>query len=228
MSISSRQSEILNLLIEEYIQTAKPVSSERMCQKGFDLSSATMRIELGHLNDDGYLYQPHISAGRVPTDKGYRFFVDSLREVKEELDLMEQLIEMRKSVVWELLSRLTRLISEEASTFVLGGVPERGVFFKEGWDEVLSEPEFERGDLGVEFARLVGSLQDRSENGYGELDVFIGSENPFGPSEEFSLVLSCCPMEDQRSILAIMGPKRMSYDKNIGLMKSVKKFLEHL
>lgn len=77
--MDDRKAAILRAVVEEYIQTAQPVGSSHVAREtGLAVSSATVRNEMGQLERDGYLYQPHTSAGRVPTDKGYRFFVDSL------------------------------------------------------------------------------------------------------------------------------------------------------
>ena len=79
--ITERQNQLLNGIITEYINSAKPVSS-RLLEKKYDfgVSPATIRIEMQKLTDKGFLHQPHTSAGRVPTDRGYRFFVDNLLE----------------------------------------------------------------------------------------------------------------------------------------------------
>ncbi len=78
MVITERQSKILNTLIQEYINTANPVGSEFLVEKhNFKVCPATLRNEMQKLTESGYLCQPHTSAGRVPTNKGYRFFVDS-------------------------------------------------------------------------------------------------------------------------------------------------------
>jgi len=77
--LDDRKASILRAVVEEYIETAQPVGSARIAQvKGVNVSSATVRNELSVLERDGYLVQPHTSAGRIPTDKGYRFFVDHL------------------------------------------------------------------------------------------------------------------------------------------------------
>lgn len=77
--LDSRKAAILRVVVEEYIETAQPVGSAAVARlPGLAVSSATVRNEMGILERDGYLVQPHTSAGRVPTDKGYRFFVDSL------------------------------------------------------------------------------------------------------------------------------------------------------
>ncbi len=77
--LDDRKSAILRAVVECYIRTAQPVSSAYVAELGeLSVSPATVRNEMGLLEQEGYLFQPHASAGRVPTDKGYRFFVDSL------------------------------------------------------------------------------------------------------------------------------------------------------
>jgi heat-inducible transcriptional repressor len=77
--LDERKSTILRAVVSEYIHTAQPVGSSRVSRTpGIDVSSATVRNDMAQLEADGYLYQPHTSAGRVPTDKGYRAFVDEL------------------------------------------------------------------------------------------------------------------------------------------------------
>lgn len=75
--LEERKAAILRAVVEQYIETAQPVGSARVAE-GVGVSSATVRNEMVHLEQQGYLAQPHTSAGRVPTDKGYRFFVDSM------------------------------------------------------------------------------------------------------------------------------------------------------
>lgn len=90
--LTGRQQEILGIVVREYIATARPISSEIICQRySLGVSPATIRNEFAELIDLGYLMQPHISAGRVPTAKGYRYFVEKLME-ESELSLSEQLM----------------------------------------------------------------------------------------------------------------------------------------
>src|SRR5436305_4562619 len=76
--LDERKAAILRAVVEEYIETAQPVGSGHIAP-AVNVSSATVRNDMAALEHDGYLRQPHTSAGRVPTDKGYRYFVDSLR-----------------------------------------------------------------------------------------------------------------------------------------------------
>jgi heat-inducible transcriptional repressor len=77
--LDDRKASILRAVVEEYIKTAQPVGSAHVAERAdLGVSSATVRNDMGVLEREGYLVQPHTSAGRVPTDKGYRFFVDTL------------------------------------------------------------------------------------------------------------------------------------------------------
>src|SRR5665213_767483 len=80
-ALNSRRAAILEAVVTEYIGTAEPVGSSHVASApGVQVSSATVRSEMVALEHDGYLVQPHTSAGRIPTDKGYRFFVDHLTQ----------------------------------------------------------------------------------------------------------------------------------------------------
>ena len=88
--LTIRQQDILGILVREYVHTAQPVGSLVITQKyGLSYSSATVRNELAYLEEAGYLSQPHTSAGRVPTEKGYRYFVARLMD-EAELPLSER------------------------------------------------------------------------------------------------------------------------------------------
>ena len=80
--IGSRQREILKAIVEEYIKTARPVGSKNLSKK-FKVSSATIRNDMGVLEETGYLEKQHISSGRVPSEAGYRYYVDELLEPKK-------------------------------------------------------------------------------------------------------------------------------------------------
>ena len=78
--LTDRQQQILAFVVREYVENAQPVGSETLRRHGMRVSSATIRNELAALEESGYLTHPHTSAGRVPTEKGYRYFVESLME----------------------------------------------------------------------------------------------------------------------------------------------------
>src|SRR6266513_905315 len=95
-NLSPRAARILAALVSEYIHTAEPVGSARLAQSaGVSVSSATVRNTLAELEELGYLQQPHTSAGRIPTDRGYRFYVDhmidSTRLSSKDVNVIESL-----------------------------------------------------------------------------------------------------------------------------------------
>src|ERR1700730_7399794 len=86
MDNTDRSRRILAALVREYIASGEPVASSLLAgAAGLGVSSATVRNILAQLEDDGFVQQPHTSAGRVPTDRGYRFYVDLLLESKRSL-----------------------------------------------------------------------------------------------------------------------------------------------
>ncbi len=113
--LSQRQKEILQAIIEDYISNAMPVGS-RTISKNFALSSATIRNEMSDLEDLGYLEQPHTSAGRVPSEKAYRFYVDNLLKLStlslNEIEYIQKYYDKRIGQTGEVLSDAARVISD--------------------------------------------------------------------------------------------------------------------
>ncbi len=138
MEITSRKKKILKTVIQEYVMTAKPVGSRTLARRyNFGVSSATIRNEMADLEEAGYLEQPHRSAGRIPSDKGYRFFVDSLMDydglsaqeieaVKREYnDSRQQEIQELIQYTSQMLSDLTRYTSLASSPRVQKSIFQR-------------------------------------------------------------------------------------------------------
>jgi heat-inducible transcriptional repressor len=118
--LSQRQRQILIRVVEEYVATGQPVGSKNLVERaGMQVSSATVRNELAELERLGLLTHPHTSAGRIPTDRGYRYYVDRLLERPEgrpasfPLDLTEARSEVESALqaTTEMLSQVTRLIA---------------------------------------------------------------------------------------------------------------------
>ncbi len=95
--ISERSFEVLRAIVQDYVSTREPVGSKALLERhGFGVSSATIRNDMSILEEEGLIHAPHTSAGRVPTDSGYRVFVDRLNELKQlstaERQAMETLL----------------------------------------------------------------------------------------------------------------------------------------
>jgi len=211
MTLSDRQRDILQKAVFEYIDRAEPVSSGWL-ERQYDMpfSPATIRAEMLQLTEGGYLEQPHTSSGRVPTDKGYRFFVDELRPVELE--------------------------DEQPFGFsALALAYYHRTLWKENWERVLQEPEFSRAELLGNFTKFVSDIEQNSNRirRVRQLEVYIGKENPFSSVGDFSMILSECDFAQgpryqskhgtgrAAGFVAIVGPKRMPYQKNIGFIHSL-------
>ena len=113
--LSERQEKILKLIVEEYIKTIKPVGSKNLCDT-LNVSSATVRNEMQALEENGYLEKTHTSSGRVPSEKGYRYYVDNLMKVKEmtgeEVYNLQKVFDNSKLELGDSISKSLQIISD--------------------------------------------------------------------------------------------------------------------
>lgn len=128
-SLDERKKRILRAVTDDYIDTAEPVGSTTIAKRyELGVSSATIRNEMADLEESGYLYQPHTSAGRVPSDKGYRYYVDVLLEPKkvtsEENKKISQLASHQREAIEKLVRRSTKLLSELTEYISVAIIPE--------------------------------------------------------------------------------------------------------
>ncbi len=235
--LTERQKNILEIVIREYIENAMPISSKYI-EEEYDLqvSPATIRSELYDLIEKGYLYQPYTSSGRIPTDKGYRFFVDLLseKEIKQLEDkVVKEVRKMQKEVEGRVkfLHEFTRLLAHTSSNLTLSYFPRENILLKEGWGSAFRDPEFDDAEKVRDFMGMISDFEENIDSFLpdGKTDcvrIYIGSESPFSKSEDFSVLISSCKVLKRRGIFAFMGPKRMAYDRNIQLAGSIIKLLE--
>ncbi len=121
-----REEKILRMVIQEYVETRKPVGSELVAQKGLPgVSSATIRNTMKKLEEEGYLYQPHASGGRIPTDKAYRFYVDYLSKIQKiavkERERIESEYKQSSAEINRVMAQTCRMLSmmSHSAGFVL-------------------------------------------------------------------------------------------------------------
>jgi transcriptional regulator of heat shock response len=232
--LTERQEKILNIAVKEYVETAQPVSSQELLKKhDFGVSPATIRNEMQKLTDKGFLLQPHTSAGRVPTDKGYRFFVNNLlnKEPNDKKELAPvDWTQNKTDDTFKFIQGLTRHLAEQTRALALNYVEDEDIFWKEGWEEVLREPEFEERDNIIDFTKLLENLEQhigdiKKEPG---LSVYIGGENSYPKAKNFTVISSHYHLPSgEKGVISIIGPKRMEYDKNINLINSLMKLLDN-
>ncbi|MDD5108661.1 MAG: hypothetical protein PHC29_04020 [Candidatus Omnitrophica bacterium] len=234
---SSRRKSVLSSAINRYIKNALPVASEDIAQE-FDLSSATIRNIFSELDDSGYLKHPYTSGGRIPTGKGYRYYVDFLTQQIELMDDEKQRIlkDCRKKMrrLEDALENTSEVISE--ITHFAGIVSflewQEKMFYK-GISRILDQPEFRDVD---KIRLLVGLIEDKkrlldiiNRDFSGKVKVYIGSELGFPEMENCSLVVSSFKMKDQPSgRLAVLGPMRMEYNHIIPTMEYISEVLSQV
>jgi len=234
MELTQRQERVLESIIEEFVKLAEPVSSKLLKRKHkFDISSATIRNEMKALTEAGYLEQPHTSAGRIPTDKSYRFFVNRLlgNKMKERIKVLKEFEKTKRKIEdnHRFIQVLTKNLAHLSSALTICYLEEEDFFFKEGWNEIFKSPEFKDFDYSFEFVNMLNVLEENFKDFFdkGEFQIYIGKEIPFSKSSDFSLIVSECDFpEAHKGFLAILGPKRMPYQRNISLLNSIVKLLE--
>lgn len=238
MEITERQKQILYQVIEEYAETAAPVGSITMA-KLFGVSPATIRAEMARLEALGLIAQPHTSAGRVPTDAGYRYYVNSLGESEmagaiehRSLDRGTHALEVRVSSQ----SRADTAIRGAVDALVeltgnLGLATIGGQLYLSGISRLFTQPEFVDTRRVQAVAKLLDNLEPwLREAAPGEaLNIFIGHENPIGKSSEVSLIISRfkSPFSD-RSYIGVLGPTRQNYARVMALVKRAGEMLEEI
>jgi len=237
--LSQRQQQILIATIEEYVRSAEPVGSKELMERHkLPMSSATIRNVMSELEREGYLYQPHISAGRMPTDKGYRFFVNYVTEKRlQRMDFEEQkqlegeLLKLRLRE--KMLARtLAKLLAAFSNNLAITGLVNEKEYFESGIKQLLTQPDFQNIDEVCQIAEVLDYLDENITELAKELrpkkvKTFIGKENLFTESGDCAIVISQCTLPDgEKGIVAILGPKRMEYKKNISIIEQVTDFLE--
>ena len=238
MGMTERQRQILFAIIEQYAEVAVPVGSVTLA-KLFDVSSATVRAEMARLEEMGLIEQPHTSAGRVPTDAGYRAYVNSLTESGVEsqpdtkLDRSARAIEAR---VHTHQSRADQAIRSAVDSLVeltqnLGLATIGDQLYMSGIGNLFAQPEF----LHTGHVQAVAKLLDNIEPWLREaapnepLNVFIGNENPIGKASGATLIISRfrSPYSD-KSYIGVLGPTRQNYNRVTRLVRHAGAMLEEV
>ena len=246
MNITPRQTQILVAIIEQYAEVASPVGSVTLA-KLFEVSSATIRSEMAKLEELGLITQPHTSAGRIPTDKGYRFYVNRLTEENQGGD--EQILlnasnskdNLRgfraiSSRVSAQNDRADHAIRSAVDSLVeitgnLGLATIGDQLYMNGIYNLFSQPEFESGEAVQSVAQLLDNLEPwlREVAPNEPLNVYIGSENPIGKNSGASLIISKFESPfSENSYIGVLGPTRQNYGKVVRLVQKTGELLEEI
>jgi transcriptional regulator of heat shock response len=233
--MQSRTQDILYAVISEFIRTGEPVSSGQLFKKyNFNVKPATIRNELSVLSDTNYLVQPHTSGGRVPTDKGYRFFVDQIsNRVQEREKRLSKNLQSLSHIIAE--QEYDDFIGNFARSFHALGVvyDSRGTLHKSGlrsfFDSLIQEQYMTDINVVQEIIRDFEEMDQRMQLLTDMLSherqllpsVFVG-KSPITKSPHLSVIADQFDIDGDTFFLAMIGPKRMDYKENIQFFINLK------
>ncbi|MDD2927450.1 MAG: DeoR family transcriptional regulator [Candidatus Omnitrophica bacterium] len=230
----SRRRAVLSATIDKHIRQANPVASEDIAEY-FDLSPATIRNIFAELEDTGYLTHHHTSGGRIPTDKGYRYYVDFLvlqmsllegeknniiREFKKEIRRLEDALEETSG----LISQITHYAG------IVSFLGWQDKMFYKGLSHILDQPEFKDSQkikLLIELIEDKRNLLEIINRDFNDrVKVYIGHELGRPEMENCSLVVSSYRRKNKpQGRLAVLGPVRMEYSHIIPALEYISEVL---
>ncbi len=228
---TERKNRVLANTVSSYINAGVPVSSQELAEY-FDLSPATLRNILAELEDDGYLFHPHTSSGRVPTDKGYRYYVDFLMSgnglSEEQKSLILNGYKSPVSSLEDILEKTSDIIADltHYTAIVSFSQWEDRVFYK-GLSNIFAHAEFHNVE---KLALLVRFLEEKKQvlellnrQLSQPFKVYIGTEIACPCINDVcSLVVSPYRSGKNRNgRIAVLGPRRMSYDSTASTLEFI-------
>lgn len=222
--LKKRHDDVLALIVSRYIETAEPVGS-RFVSRKVGLSSATIRNVMADLEDMGYITHPHTSAGRMPTDKGYRYYINTLMRVRCVTDNMVRAADVQYHralrSLEDVMESTSRLISSLTNYVGITLLAQYEKLYLDGASHILEQPEFR--DIG-KLHDLLRCLEEKSDlfnllsrdADDSRLTIYIGKESHSNHLKDCSIVTRGYKVKGKPAgRLGVIGPKRMMYERVI-------------
>lgn len=230
---TDRRLEILRAIVDEYVETQEPVGSKAIADKrSLGISPATIRNEMAVLEEEGLITQPHTSAGRIPTDRGYRLFVDKLATVKPLSSAERRAIETfleGASDLDDVVRRSAKLLADITKQVAVVKYPKIGD--SHGRQMAISgTANLARSgeDLGTTLSPILEALEEQVvllrllSDAHSTVHVTIGSEQPDTSLQSTSLVTVGYGSD---ASLGILGPTRMDYASSMAAVSTVARYV---
>jgi heat-inducible transcriptional repressor len=219
--MEKRLERVLTCLIEDYIKTAEPVSSQALVNEhAFNVSSATIRNWFALLEQEGYLIQPHTSAGRIPSEEAYTWYVQHLTKQKltgADAHKIHDVVASHDAQ--ERTKQIAKTCVELTKIAVLVGMSESDTYYT-GLSELFSKPEFNDWSRVISMSSVLDQLDQRlnelRKRSYTDPTVLLGEACPFGNACG-SILLSF----PDNTLFVFLGPIRMDYKRAKNVMTSV-------
>jgi transcriptional regulator of heat shock response len=233
---SDRRLEILRAIVDEYVQTQEPVGSKAIAEKNvFGISPATIRNEMALLEEEGLITQPHTSAGRIPTDRGYRLFVDKLATVKPLSNAERRAIETFLSEandLDQLMKRSAKLLADITKQVAVVKYPVTNDSQGRELMAISGTANLARSGDGNSLSNVLEALEEQVvllrllNDAQQTVHVTIGSEQPDANLQSTSLVTVGYGIEaNPLGAVGVLGPTRMDYAGSMAAVSAVARYI---
>jgi heat-inducible transcriptional repressor len=227
--LTARQTQILKSIIDEYIEMAEPVGSASLEKRySLGISPATIRNEMNNLTKLAFLKQPHTSAGRVPTPKAMKFYVNQLMEEKQmsltdEVKAKEEVWDVRNDID-ALFREATHSLAQRTKSLAVGMIDEQNKVWHSGYSNVFSNPEFADLDVCESLFNLIEEVNSINELFFDHdftspVDVLFGEDFGVRALAPVGVVATRFTVRGKNAAIGIIGPVRLSYPTVIPVIR---------
>lgn len=229
--MDDRKKALFSAIIKEHICNCQAVGSKLLVDKyGFDVSPATVRNDLMDLEREGFLTHPYTSAGRIPTEKGWKYYLENLVQEKplttKEREFLTRAVEGISADDEQRVKKLAKSLAELSQEAVMIAFSPDDVYYT-GISYLFAHPEFHEYDLISRMSEVVDHLDEVMHSMFPkvsrELSTYVGSDNPFGNS--CSVMLVKYGSGEREGMVGILGPMRMDYGAHMGRLKYIQELL---
>ncbi len=231
--LSPRQEALLDTIITEYTTTAKPVSSGQLAElERLDISPATVRNVMAELEEAGYLHQPHTSAGRIPTELAWRWYVKRVMPEhhveKRERDHLEAVAKSHRDSEQEMLRKLAKALAEIIDETVIIAFDRTDTYYT-GLSNLFSQPEFADINALQNLSKVVDHLDEVMARMYAhvgnDVRVLVGRDNPFSTSCG-TLLGRYSMAKNSQGVIGFLGPMRQDYGEHMAILRFTQSLLQ--
>ena len=214
--MDERKRLILNIIIEEHIASGQPVASNTLVEKyNLEFSPATVRNEMAELEAEGWITQPYTSAGRIPTEQAYNLFVNSLE--RKSLHKKEEAL-LEDNITDEVKAKQTaKKLAHMSNLAVIWAFHKNHVYYT-GVSNLLQQPEFNHPNLVYDISSVIDRIDEIVSEVFETIDftprILLGKQSPFGIFS--GTIISRFQGKNNIGLIALIGPLRMDYEKNLG------------
>lgn len=209
---------ILSHLVEEHIQTAEPIGSSVLVNKySLNISPATVRQRLSELESLGYIHQPHTSAGRIPTEKGFKQYatntLNSIKKFSPAKIIVSKTEDEQKSIAKNLASK--------SNLAIFWAFDKKNLYYT-GISYLLRQPEFSQINRVYDISQIIDDIDEIIDESFNKIPtgehILIGSSNPFGSF--CSSIIIKYKTNQGPAMFGLIGPMRINYPVIIKLARS--------